>query len=155
MDFEDFRSKVEILSENQAEELRKDYIEKFINVEHVHYKNHISVYKTYCDGECYTGYLWDCLKNSQMFRFRELKYYLENYSMVYVFWDIHTKERIFIENYWKFDKWAVLHLNSQLLFENLEYLLEDIYIFDDSLSWTLILTHEYVNDRRFCLKVEL
>jgi hypothetical protein len=90
-----------------------------------------------------------------MFRFRELKYYLENYSMVYVFWDIHTKERIFIENYWKFDKWAVLHLNSQLLFENLEYLLEDIYIFDDSLSWTLILTHEYVNDRRFCLKVEL
>ena len=72
---------------------------------------------------------------------------------VFVFWDIHMKERILIENYWNFGKETVLKLYYKELLENMNYLPEDIYIFDESLTWTLILTHEYIDDNtRWCLK---
>lgn len=36
---------------------------------------------------------------------------------------------------------------------NLTYLPEDIYIFDKSFKWTIILTHEEVEGERYCFKV--
>ncbi|MBQ9990736.1 MAG: hypothetical protein IJP31_07330 [Lachnospiraceae bacterium] len=61
---------------------------------------------------------------------------------VFVFWDIHSKERIWSRYYWKFDKDAVLKIKYSTLLAGERYLPEDIYIFDCSFSWTLIQTHE-------------
>ena len=130
--------------------LRKIYIDKFIDVKKEYYVKCVKKLKEYSDGMCYTGYLWDCMKESTQIDFQDfLKFLLED---VYVFWDIHTKERIFIEDYWKFEKRSFLKLDFKVLIENLNYLPEDIYIFDQSLLWTLVLTHEYVDDKRWCLK---
>jgi len=66
-------------------------------------------------------------------------------------WDIHTKERIFIKDYWKFKKKAVLKMKANLLFEGEIHLPEDIYIFDDSFNWTIAKTHEDIDGERYCL----
>lgn len=67
-------------------------------------------------------------------------------------WDIHTAERIFIEDYWKFGKNNVLKLEFAELMNNLHYLPDDIYILDENYAWTIALTHEYIDDKRWCLK---
>lgn len=54
-----------------------------------------------------------------------------------------------IPDYWKFPKWSVLRLSSGILSKNIRvlpqvlHLPEDLYIFDETLQWTLITTHEY------------
>ena len=71
---------------------------------------------------------------------------------VYVFWDIHSCERIFIEDYWKFDKEVVLKMDLKTLIKGEKYLPEDIYIFDVDCEWTMIKTHEYIDKKCYCLK---
>lgn len=73
-------------------------------------------------------------------------------NSVYVFWDIHSCERIFIKDYWKFDKDPVLKLDIKMLLKGEKYLPEDIYIFDKSFTWTFIKTHEDIERKRYCLK---
>ncbi len=46
----------------------------------------------------------------------------------------------------------MLELKYRHLLEGKEFLPEDIYIFDSSLTWTLIKTHEEINGKRYCLK---
>lgn len=78
---------------------------------------------------------------------------LLNKKEVLVLWDIHSCDRIFIENYWKFPKDKVIMVDAKWLIDGLEYLPEDIYIFDYNFSWTYIITHEYDDERRICMKV--
>ncbi len=52
-----------------------------------------------------------------------------------IFWNIHSWERIFAKNYWKFKK-------------------EDVYTFDYSFEWNDIITHEDYGTRRICFKIE-
>ena len=56
-------------------------------------------------------------------------------------WDIHSCDRIFIPDYWKFPKNAVLFADAWKDTFRRE-LPEDIYVFDDTLSWSVIFTHE-------------
>lgn len=66
--------------------------------------------------------------------------------------DIHSCERIFADEYWKFGKDAVLKINFETLIKGEIYLPEDIYIFDENLTWTLIKTHENIKGKCYCLK---
>lgn len=43
-------------------------------------------------------------------------------------------------------------MNFDILLNNLDYLPEDIYIFDHSFEWTIVLTHEEIENKRWCLK---
>lgn len=61
---------------------------------------------------------------------------------VCVLWDLHSEQEIFIGDYWKFPRGAVLELAYPDLMAGLEYLPEDIYVFDRHYTWSLILTHE-------------
>lgn len=151
MQFDDFKKCISIIDGKKADTLRGFLIERFIDTQKDHFKKYIENLKEYSDGLCYTGYLWDCLKSSDQIEFNDIKALL-NLKEVYVLWDIHTEERIFIENYWRFKKKDVLKLDFQVLIENLNYLPEDIYIFDESFKWLLVLTHEFENGKRWCLK---
>ncbi|MFZ5643767.1 MAG: hypothetical protein ACOY46_09280 [Bacillota bacterium] len=153
MGIEEFRNQVTVLLGDKAYELRSKYIKKFVNTELEHYKKYIEVLNEYSDGLCYIGYLWDCLKNPIVIDFQYIGEKVDKLDKVFVLWDIHTKDRIFIENYWMFGKDSVLSLEYKVLLNNLNYLPEDIYIFDKSYDWTLIITHEYVNGKRWCLGV--
>lgn len=152
MDFKTFKDNLRVVDKTESSILRNKYIKKFINTEHELYRKQIQTRHKFSDGFCYLGYLWDYLN----IPFVIDKNYIETVATikdkVYVFWDIHSCERIFIADYWKFDKDAVLKLRLEMLLRGEKYLPEDIYIFDDSLEWTLIKTHEDINGKCYCLK---
>lgn len=152
MDLEQFKEKVVILPGKRTETLRKKYIERFIDTKSSHYKEFIEKTAEFSDGLCYTGYLWDCLYNSTQISWEDILSYRDQLKEVYVFWDIHSCERILMENYWKFDKRAVMAVDFNDLLGHVDLLPEDIYIFDSSYKWTIILTHEEINGQRWCLK---
>lgn len=152
MQLEDFKQYVTIIPKDEAKNLRSKYIDMFINTEEQYFKKYIESTKEYSDGTCYIGYLWDCLKAIEVIDMQFIKSKIDKLFEVLVFWDIHSKERIFIKDYWKFSKHDMLNLNFKTLIDNLEFLPEDIYIFDRSFEWTIIITHEYVDEKRWCLK---
>ena len=106
----------------------------------------------FSDGYCYLGYLWDCIKNPIIIDSEYIKEIAKDMGTVYVFWDINSCERIFIENYWRFEKDAVLKVDFATLIEGKNYLPEDIYIFDKNIQWTLIKTHEDIDGKCYCIK---
>ena len=151
MQFELFEKMVEILDEATGDKLRKRYIETFINTDHELYREHIEVRHQFCDGYGYLGYLWDFIKHPVIIEKEYIEAVAENIGEVYVFWDIHSCERIFIKDYWKFGKKAVLKVDLKTLLEGWNYLPEDIYIFDKTMAWTLIKTHEDMDGKCYCL----
>lgn len=152
MSLNKFKNNLAILPQEAAQSLRSEYIKSFMDTQKQYYNKYIDTVNEYSDGACYTGYLWDCLKNAIVIDLQYIESISNNLNSVYVLWDIHTKERIFIEDYWKFGKDSILKLKFAELMKNLEYLPEDIYIFDESFTWTVVLTHEYVDDKRWCLR---
>lgn len=152
MEFINFKLSLSILEKDKAIFLRKKYIEKFIDTKSDIYINDVQEKRRFSDGYCYTGYLWDCIEKPIIIDDNYLKSIINDIGDVYVFWDIHSCERIFIEDYWKFDKDDVLELDYKKLVEGECYLPEDIYIFDKTMSWTLIKTHEDIDGQRYCLK---
>lgn len=53
-----------------------------------------------------------------------------------MFWDIHSKDRIFIPNYWKYPKEAFLKMKVEEFLENMNNLPEDIYVVDDTIGFS-------------------
>lgn len=152
MDFKIFKTQLEVLGNVEGGELRKKYIQKFVNTDHELYQDQIQLTHKFLDGYCYLGYLWDYIKNPVLIEKEYLEAMAGKINKVYVFWDIHSCERIFVKDYWKFDKDAVLKMEFEMLLEGEEYLPEDIYIFDESMTWTLVKTHEDIDGKCYCLK---
>lgn len=152
MDFERFKNKVIFLGETEEREIRKKYIEKFIDVRSDTYQKYIKKLHKFKDGYCYLGYLWDCIISATVVDEEYINQSIKKDEQVYVFWDIHSCERIFIQNYWRFEKDAVLQMSLKLLLENEDFLPDDIYIVDKDFMWTLIKTHEDIDGKRYCLK---
>lgn len=152
MDFKVFMTKIEILNEKEGNEFRQKYIKKFVDTKHELYQKQILSRQKFLDGYCYLGYLWDYIKKPVIIEKEYLTALVPKVKEVYVFWDIHSCERIFIKDYWKFDKDAVLKSDLKTLLEGEEFLPEDIYIFDVSMTWTLIKTHEDIEGKCYCLK---
>ena len=78
--------------------------------------------------------------------------YKERLNKVLVFWDIHSSDKIWIKDYWKFGKDSMIKLKYSNFLDNLEYFPEDVYIYDESLKWTIVLTHEDNDGVRICAK---
>lgn len=152
MELDVFKSKVKILDKETGDGIRERYIDTFVDRTHSLYRERIEERYQFKDGYCYTGYLWDCLKVPVLTKEEYIESKAKEIDEVYVFWDIHSCERIFIKDYWKFDKDTVLELKFSDLIEGQNNLPEDVYIFDDSFLWTLILTHEDIYGERYCLK---
>lgn len=152
MSFEEIQKRIEYMPKDIALQIRNAYINKFINTESEYYKKSVEVVTEFSDGRCYTGYLWDCMNNPIVIKFEDVAGYKEKLNDVMIFWDIHSKERIWVENYWKFGKDSVLKLKFADFLDNLDLFPEDIYVFDDTMKWTLVLTHEDNDGIRICAK---
>ena len=153
MMLDDLQQTVEYLPKESEIAFRSKYIDKFINTSSDHYDKYIRTVKEYSDGICYRGYLWDCLINYTIIRFEEVILYKEKLNKIMIFWDINSKEYIFIKDYWKFGKDSMLRLDFSDFLDNIEYFPEDVYIFDESLAWSLVLTHEEEDFNRICVKM--
>lgn len=140
------------MGEIEKSEIRNKYIAKFVNIKSSTYQERIKKKSRYIDGYCYQAYLWDCIDSATIVDEEYIDQFIKNDEQVYVFWDIHSCERIFIKDYWKFEKDAVLQMSMKLLLENERFLPEDIYIVDKNFTWTLIKTHEDIDGKRYCLK---
>lgn len=144
---------MEIILDNDADKIRQTFIEKFVNRETQTFKK-ISKRRLCSDGYCYTGYLWDTLKSVRVCSEKFVESGLEKLSRFYILWDIHSKDFIFIEDYWKYPKEAVLSLNFGEFIKIKKDLPEDIYIFDGTFNSGYVLTHEYLKkDKRYCLEI--
>lgn len=142
MNLKEFEKRVLVLDAVIAQQYRKKYIDAFVDTNTEFYKQNIENLKQFSDGKCYTGYLWDCLKNPTVIDWKIIESYASLFTKVLVFWDIHSCDRIFIPDYWKFPKDACIEMSYMDLLQNKEFLPEDIYIFDKTFSWTIIFTHE-------------
>lgn len=154
MNFMEFNSMVICENQIMKRKIREQYIKEFINVNHQYFYKDIKKLHKYHDGLCYDGYLWDYLKKGILISEDDLnkKLISMNNDFVYVMWDIHSEEKIFIENYWKFQKDDILKMNPEIFLKGESFLPEDIYIFDKDMTWTLIKTHEDIGEEeRYCL----
>ena len=142
-----------IFSVDESNALRSLYIEAFVDKTSDYYVRNIQERILFSDGMCYVGYLWDCFKNATAISENRSFCFLQEKSNLYIFWDIHSKDRISIPDYWKYSKESVLKMekwDASLL----SSLPEDIYIFDDTLLWSIALTHEEVKrGKRLCFFV--
>lgn len=137
------KKKIVLLSKSEAYYWRNRYINSFVDMRSDIYKKYIVETQTFSDGECYVGYLWDTLKSYKKIKNEEINRNLPSGNQkVLVFWDIHSRERILKEDYWIFEKDDVIELEINLLLGFLDYLPEDIYVFDRTLKWSVIFTHE-------------
>ena len=144
-----------ILDNLKSDELRTKYIQNFVDTTKDYFVERIEQKTEFSDGLCYIGYLWDCLKNPKVISEAEASLILQGKQNLYIMWDIHSCERILIPNYWKYPKTSVLSTEMwSVSFK--EELPEDIYLFDDTFSWSVIFTHETdEQNNNFCLYVEL
>lgn len=152
MEFKEFVDNIQIMDKPTSMKLRKRYIDRFIDNNNKLYNEQIKQKRKFIDGYCYIGYLWDYLIHKEIVNEEYIESALKNKNQVYVFWDIHSSERIFIKNYWRFDKEAMLKMKFDILLSGLEFLPEDIYIFDDTMEWTFVYTHEEICTKRYCIK---
>lgn len=148
-----------LVNNNKKLLLRDQFIKNFINTVHEHYIKHIGMLKEYSDGMCYDGYLWDVLNEpyDKVVRKQEeaLEYLLKK-DTVLVMWDICSNERICLNDTIRHNnsKDAIISVKADELCELVEYewssgwdlenrcLPEDIYIFDETMNWCVIFTHE-------------
>ncbi len=143
LSLEGFKQRATVIIGAEAHRIRDRYIDRFVDTASDWYKDRIATRKRYRDGEYYSGYLWETLKHDRVIPEAEI---LDRPDLadetVYVLWDLHRDELQVLEDYWRFPREAVLELAYRDLMAGLEYLPEDIYIFDRDYAWSLILTHE-------------
>ena len=144
-----------VLDSTKSDALRYKYIKTFVNTASSYYKENIERKTKYIDGLCYIGYLWDCLLCPSVISEHEADRLLQEKQRLFIMWDIHTCERILIPNYWKFPKTGVLCANTWIEQFKTD-LPEDVYVFDDTLSWSIIYTHETdLKGQRYCLYTKI
>jgi hypothetical protein len=146
-------SELQILDPEESSMLRQAYLDAFINTETDYFRQRIATLKLFSDGMHSEGYLWDCLRTRQRISFNRFILELENRSELLVMADNHSRDRVRAAALWPFPPYSVLQTTSQQLLAILSALPEDIYVFDYSVSWTLVLTHEGDKKRRFCYGV--
>jgi hypothetical protein len=149
--FRAFSSAIEILPTSMAEEVRRSFNAARLDPRYAREAADALRLHEFSDGPAYTGYLWDFLADKRVVRDDELWDLVRPLASVYVMWDLHSVERVLIPDDFRFPRGTVMNASPGVIQRGLEYLPEDLYLFDSSYSWAGALTHEYVEDARFCL----
>lgn len=141
-----------ILPDTESEDLRQIFIDTFVNTDSEFYKR-ISKKELCSDGWCYRGLLWGCFVAPKRISEKSCEAFLQDKTNLYVFWDIHSADHIGVPNYWKYPKSSVLLFSAWDREKYIESLPEDIYFFDESLTWCIAYTmeEERRRGRRLCL----
>ena len=64
--------------------------------------------------------------------------------------DDHSRDRVKGARLWPYSPCSVAVFTPEVLADVLENLPMDLYVFDSSMSWTLVLTHEDDGKRQLC-----
>ena len=75
------------------------------------------------------------------------------HNEVFVMADDHSRDRVMGPPLWPYSPYSVARFRAPGLLQSLRSLPEDIYVFDESVSWTLVLTHEHDEKRRYCVAI--
>lgn len=141
-----------IAYKDEAYIIRKKYITAFIDTETKYYNQNINKQNQYSDGLCYDGYLWDCFFRFDIKDEFYCKQYISKKQKLYILWDIHSCDKIWIKDYWKYPKDAVLQMDYSEYLKLNNTLPEDIYVFDESFLWSIVFTHETGTDgKKWCI----
>jgi hypothetical protein len=142
-----------ILSPEDSAFWRRAYLDAFIDTGSEHYQRYIASPRQFSDGLHYTGYLWDCLRSPSRITIQRFSHEVIRHPELFVLADDHSRDRIPGAPLWPYPAYSVARFEPQVLLGSLDSLPEDIYIFDSSMAWTLILTHEDDGKRRICCAV--
>jgi hypothetical protein len=145
-----FAAAVEALPPDDADVVRHRFVAERVDMGKAKAKEHLRL-EARPDGPAYRGYLWDFLAGSEVITEDQIWRRVEAVPHLLAMWDLHSKDRVWTPNHFKFPKGTVLRAGPATLRRGLEYLPEDLYLFDDSCSWAGALTHEWIDDVRFCL----
>ena len=152
---------MQIIQGKEAVELRELYAETFLDTQGERYQRYVAS----SSMNYPKGLMWDCLPllpNKKIWESeRACLWQIERHTEVYVIWDVyaygwgmwHPKPEAVPDFY---DTPSVIHMSAEEFLTRFKEFPDDIYVFDDSLAWTVILTHEYYgkNDKRICYYVE-
>ena len=156
MELENFKKEIQILEDRKAEAYRKLYINKYIDTYAEDYKEYIEDLYPFSDGLRYMGYLWDFLKSPTFIHEEQIEEYRKILKKVLIFWDNHSKDLIYIKDYWKFGKKTMVRVDYNLFLDHAHFFPEDVYLTDETLQWTIVFTHEDgINNRRLIMQVGL
>ena len=142
-----------ILSPEESALWRRAYLEAFVDTSGDHFRRHIATTRQFSDGVHYEGYIWDCLHSCARITMARFRHEVVGHSEVLVMADDHSRDRIPRAPLWPYPAYSVARFEPVHLVASLEALPEDLYVFDSSVSWTLVRTHEDDGKRRICLAV--
>ena len=141
-----FLEKVDVIEGPAALELRARWVDVFVDESGDYFQKQIRDWRF-----PYRGYLWDCLRGGQPVSETEVWHRAAKSGSVYVMWDMHDSSRVAIPGYFRFSIGSVLVSSPGTIEVGHEFLPEVLYIFDKTFEWTTALTHEWVDQSRFCV----
>lgn len=142
-----------ILSPEDSSFWRQAYLEAFVDTSSEHYQRYIASPRRFSDGVHHEGYVWDCLRSAKRITAQRFRLEVVRYPEVFVMADDHSRDRIPGAPLWPYPAYSVARFEPQRLLDSMGSLPEDIYVFDTSVSWTLVHTHEDDGRRRICFAV--
>ncbi len=139
----------------EASAFRARLIETFLDFQSKerlsYYRNRILTTRVEDGKTVYDGYLWECLKYPIVHSEARCRSFLKNREKGFLcLADLHSGPGSFPEPY-----------DGAIAFESYDEfaatessLPEDLYLFDESLLWLVVLTHEDIDGRRHCILIE-
>lgn len=149
------RFEPEILTAADSALWRDAYLKAFVDTSCDYYRQYIAQPREFSDGVHYEGYLWDCLRGAQRITVQRFHAEVPRHREVFVIADDHSRDRVIGLPLWPYPSYSVARFQANTLLQSLGSLPQDIYVFDASVSWTVVLTHEQDDKRRYCLAVGL
>jgi len=143
----------EVLSAVDSAFWRDAYLKAFVDTSCDYYKQYIAQPHQFSDGVHYEGYLWDCFRGAQRITVQRFRSEVARHREVFVMADDHSRDRVMGPPLWPEAPYSVARFKASALLRSLGWLPEDIYVFDESVCWTLVLTHEHDQKRRYCLEL--
>ncbi len=151
--------KYSIVDKEKAAALKEKFIYSFVNQNSEWYQTNIAVLEPCEDGDFYSGYLWEGLKDNSNYELEctieNACAYLATKNKTFIMWDLFSKTRISDPSYFAnaVARDSVILMNAQeaagvIMHEwysdwgNERYFPEDLYCFDESMSWFVVFTHE-------------
>lgn len=141
-----FRTVVRVLPRDEAAAYRAGFQHRFCAVESPDFLWRVAELHQFSDGDFQQGYMWDCLRRADQVTEKEAWAKVDDlgiHGVVRVLWDLHSSEQILVEDYWRFDRDAVIECTPRALIEGARWLPEDIYIATAESRDAVILTHEH------------
>ena len=135
---------VTVITGDEARVLKNMFIDRFVDKQSSWYHALLKQLQE-SQGKHYHGCLWDSLFRANL-RVVPMDYvanHLRQYESVYLFWDNHPEICFTWRNpHWSYPKNCLLRLSFSQWEEMKDLLPEDCYLFDETLTWAVALTHE-------------